>query len=356
MARALRLATRGLYTTDPNPRVGCVLAVDGEVVGEGWHRRAGGAHAEVKALMEAGSKALGSTAYVTLEPCCHQGKTPPCTQALVNAGVSKVISAMYDPNPKVARKGMGKLKSAGIEVACGLLEFEAQKLNRGFCKRMLTGKPFVFTKMAMSLDGRTALASGESKWITGASSRRDAHRLRARSGAIITGVGTVLADNPSLTARLENVDVVQPLRVIVDSTLRTPVTAKILSLPGNAVIAAAARGSKTGRLPDERRYEVVELPPTDDGRVSLDALIEYLADREINEIMVEAGTTLNGAMLQSGLIDEVVVYLAPCVLGDDGRGLFQLPEIKNMADKIALDLNEVRQVEADIRLRYSVKR
>lgn len=358
MARALRLAARGRYSTDPNPRVGCVVVHNDKIVGEGWHQRAGGAHAEIVALENAGVQARGATAYVTLEPCCYHGKTPPCTKALIETGVSKLIAAMHDPNPKVAKKGMETLAEAGIETEYGLLESDAEHLNRGFCKRMRTGQPFVFSKLAMSLDGRTGMASGESQWITGEHARKDVHRLRAQSGAIVTGVETVMADDPSLNARLEmenDVEIAQPLRVIVDSTLRTPTTSRMGRLPGRSLIATVVGNSNKKKLLEQAGFEVISLPSSNTGRVDLTALLKYLAVNEVNEVMVEAGTTLNGAMLQSRLVDELVVYLAPCVLGDGGRGLFHLPEIERISDKVELRLSEIRQVGEDLRLQFMVK-
>lgn len=358
MTRALRLASLGMYTTDPNPRVGCVVVNNGEIVGEGWHKRAGGAHAEVEALQMAGQYAKGAIAYVTLEPCCYHGKTPPCTAALIEAGITKVMSAMDDPNPKVSRKGMAILTSHGIEVRCGLLESEAQKLNRGFYSRMVCGKPYIFTKLAASLDGRTGTASGESQWITGEYARTDVHRLRARSGAIVTGIGTVIADNPSMNARFDDpaVEISQPIRVVVDSKLRMPEKAKMLSIPGRTLIAtsAAAEGEKVKRF-EASGCELIKLPSAANGRVSLTALIEYLSQIGINEVMVEAGGTLNGALLDEGLIDEMIVYMGPCILGNNGRGMFGLPGMERLEDKILLDLVETRQIGKDLRLRLQVK-
>ncbi len=348
IARALRLAERGRYTTDPNPRVGCVLVRDGEVVGEGWHRRAGGPHAEIEALRAAGDDARAADCYVTLEPCCHHGRTPPCTEALIEAGVRRVVAAMADPNPQVAGNGLAQLRAAGIETVCGMLEKEAEALNRGFVSRHRRGRPWVTAKLAASLDGRTALASGESKWITSAAARADVHRLRAASSAILTGIGTVLADDPRLDARVE-AEVVQPLRVVVDSRLRMPADARMLGLPGGTLIAACR--------PDPQRQARLEAAgaevwpaPEKAGRVDLEALLAELARREVNEVLVEAGPRLNGALAEAALVDEWVVYLAPCLLGDEGRGLFHLPGIRVMADRIDLRFDEVRQVGPDLRL------
>ncbi len=352
MAQAIRLAERGLNTTSPNPRVGCVLVKNGMVVGEGWHERAGEPHAEVLALQIAGEKAQGATAYVSLEPCCHYGKTPPCAEGLINAGVKRVVAAMTDPNPLVAGKGLKMLEEAGIQTAVGLLETEAKALNPGFCKRMKTGRPFVFSKLAMSLDGRTAMASGESRWITCPESRHDVHRLRARSCAILTGIGTVLADDPFLTARdsAQNSMNRQPARIVVDSRFRLPPTAKLLTQPGRTLLlgldAEAAKADALRRAGAEIHF----LPAGLDGRVDLNAAMELLGQLQFNEVMVEAGATLNGELLRDGLVDEYVVYLAPCVLGDEGRGLFHLPGLELMADRFELAIKDVRSVGKDIRV------
>ena len=347
MASALRLAERGRYTTDPNPRVGCVLVKDGQVVGEGWHRRAGGPHAEIEALRAAGDSARGADCYVTLEPCCHHGRTPPCTEALIEAGVRRVVAAMADPNPRVAGNGLAQLRAAGIETVCGMLEQEAEALNRGFVSRHRRGRPWVTAKLAASLDGRTALASGESKWITSGAARADVHRLRAASSAILTGIGTVLADDPRLDARVE-AEVVQPLRVVVDSRLRMPADARMLSLPGGTLIAACRPDPKRLARLDAAGAEVWPAPEKA-GRVDLEALLAELARREVNEVLVEAGPRLNGALAEAALVDEWVVYLAPCLLGDGGRGLFHLPGIQVMADRIDLRFDEVRRVGPDLR-------
>lgn len=353
MARALRLAERGLYTTDPNPRVGCVIVKDGRLVGEGWHRQAGCPHAEVDALAQAGDAARGATAYVTLEPCSHHGRTPPCADALVEAGVARVIAAMQDPNPRVAGGGLARLREAGITTVCGLLAERAEGLNRGFVRRMKTGRPYVTGKLAMSLDGRTALANGDSRWITGEDARRDAHRLRARSSAILTGVGTVLADDPAMTARLDGEDLLQPLRVVLDSRLRTPPTAKLAQQPGPTLILAASDDAAPCRALQQAGFEVLRLSAGGDGRPDLAAVLDELGRREINELMVEAGPTLNGAWLQSGLVDEWVAYVAPCLLGDSARGLFSVPALGNMGERYALRWLDVRQVGADLRLRFA---
>lgn len=365
MARAIRLARFGLYTTDPNPRVGCVLVRDGAVVGEGWHRRAGEPHAERIALTAAGEQARGATAYVTLEPCCHQGRTPPCTEALIAAGVKRVVAAMVDPNPLVSGGGLARLRGSGVETQSGLLEAEAADLNPGFIKRMGQGLPYCRCKLAASLDGRTSMATGESQWISSEASRRDVHRLRARSSAIITGVGTLLADDPSMTVRLANADlpglreddaIPQPLRVVVDSSLRTPATARMLALPGETVIACLP-GINRGRADALRAAGArVEEFPEDRGRVKLDALLRWLADQEVNEVLMEAGPTLGGTALTCGLVDELVLYVAPHLMGDEARGLFQLPGLTRMEHRIPLVIDEVRRIGPDLRLRLRAAR
>ncbi len=353
MAHALRLAERGLFTTDPNPRVGCVLVKEGRIVSEGWHRSAGGPHAEIEALKAAGTRARGADCYVTLEPCCHHGRTPPCTEALIKAGVKRVIAAMIDPNPQVAGKGLQKLQAAGIETASGILSREAEELNRGFCQRMRSGRPWVTSKLAASLDGRTALASGESRWITSESSRRDVHRLRARSSAIVTGIDTVLADNPALTARLEaEREVIQPVRVVVDSQLRMPLNARMLQLPGETWVATVSDDEKKRRALEQHSAKVLILPEHGDGRVNLPQLMNTLGDRQINEVWVEAGARLNGALLDQGLVDEWVIYLAPKLLGDSAKGLFHLPGMESMADGIDLSIIDIRAVGPDLRIRF----
>lgn len=348
MGRALALAARGLYTTDPNPRVGCVLVNDRQVVGEGWHERAGGPHAEVQALRAAGTAARGATAYVTLEPCCHHGRTPPCTRALIDAGVARVVAAMPDPNPKVAGQGVAELAGAGIAVDVGLMQDEAGRLNPGFVSRMTRGRPYVRVKLAASLDGRTALATGESKWITGAAARADVQRLRARSSAILTGVGTVLADDPSLTVR--DLDIGrQPLRVVVDGNLSLRADARLLRLPGRTLVVTAADDGDYAEALIAAGAEVMVLAGGV-GRVDLPLLMQDLAAREVNELLVEAGATVCGALLAAGLIDELVVYLAPHLLGSSARGMFDLPALESMADRVALDIVDVRAVGKDWRI------
>jgi diaminohydroxyphosphoribosylaminopyrimidine deaminase/5-amino-6-(5-phosphoribosylamino)uracil reductase len=358
MARAVQLAELGRFTTDPNPRVGCLIVRDGVVVGEGWHRRAGEPHAERHALTEAGERARGATAYVTLEPCCHQGRTPPCTDGLLDAGIARVVCAMVDPNPLVAGRGLRLLVEAGVQVETGLLEADARALNPGFIKRMEQGRPYVRCKLAGSLDGRTAMASGESRWITGEPARRDVQRLRAGSSAILTGVGTLLTDDPSLNVRLTAADlpgmmpgesIRQPLRVVLDSRWRTSTSARILRVPGTTLIV--------GAVDDARRMVELEAAGSDvhlgaarSGRVDLVALMSELARREINEVLLETGPTLAGAALAAGLVDEILLYLAPHLMGDAARGLFHLPGLDRMKDRIALDILEVRAVGRDWRI------
>lgn len=356
MARALHLAERGLYTTDPNPRVGCVLVLDGAVVGEGWHERAGGPHAEIAALRQAGEQAVGATAYVTLEPCCHQGRTPPCTDALIKAGVEQVVAAMEDPNPQVAGNGLRRLQEAGFKVRVGVLAAEAERLNPGFVMRMRQGRPWVRCKLAMSLDGRTAMASGESQWITGSEARRDVQHLRARSSAIMSGIETVLADDPSLTVRLEQEAgsrVRQPLRVVLDSRLRLSPQARLLGLPGETLIITGEDDMERKDRLAREDVSVITLPLVD-GRLELSAVMRYLGRMEINEVHVESGATLSGALLQARLVDELVVYLAPHLMGDTARGLFSLPGLEQMDERIALSINDIRAVGRDWRITAAV--
>ena len=349
MMRALDLARRGLYSTDPNPRVGCVIAHGERIVGEGWHRYAGEPHAEVHALAAAGGDAAGATVYVTLEPCRHTGRTGPCTRALIEAQVAGVVAAMRDPDPRVAGQGLAELAAAGIEVETGLLETQARALNRGFVSRIERRRPWVRCKLAATLDGRTATAAGESRWITGEAARADVHRMRARAGAILTGIGTVLADDPGLDARVADAEcLAPPMRVIVDSSLRTPPAARVFSTPGRILVATSRDASSAQALVDAGA-EVVSLPDAA-GRVALDALMTALADHGVNEVHTECGPTLAGALLESGLVDEVVVYLAPALLGDTARGMFTLPGVAAMRDRIGLEIAGVARVGADLRV------
>jgi diaminohydroxyphosphoribosylaminopyrimidine deaminase/5-amino-6-(5-phosphoribosylamino)uracil reductase len=347
MARALELAERGLYTTTPNPRVGCVIVREGAVAGEGWHERAGAAHAEVNALAQAGQRARGATAYVSLEPCAHQGRTGPCTQALIQAGVARVVAALQDPNPKVGGAGLDELRRAGIEAGAGLLENEARELNIGFVSRMTRGRPWVRLKVAASLDGKTALNNGKSQWITGEAARRDGHHWRARACAVLTGGGTVREDDPRLTVR----DVPtprQPLRVVVDSKLETPPTAKILE--GGGVLVAAAREDKAKIAALKARGAEVIVMPNRAGKVELNDLFRELARREINEVHVEAGFRLNGSLVREGQVDELLVYLAPALIGDKAPGMFELPELAELSGRRELRIQDLRMVGPDIRV------
>ncbi|ABC32608.1 riboflavin biosynthesis protein RibD [Hahella chejuensis KCTC 2396] len=357
MARALRLAERGLYTTDPNPRVGCVLVKEGVIVGEGWHERAGEGHAEVNALRAAGESARGADCYVTLEPCSHYGRTPPCAEALVKAGVRRVIAAMEDPNPSVAGKGLALLRGAGVESEVGCMAAEAYELNLGFFKRMSDGRPWVRVKVASSLDGRSALHNGVSKWITGAAAREDVQKLRARSSAVITGIGTIIADNPSLNVRgpeLEqacNGKLRQPMRVALDSQLRFPADSNMLKLPGKILLVACtdpSEGWLAQRQSSGADLEVLKLAG-ENGRIDLKALLSTLAARECNEVLVEAGANLAGAFVAQGLADEIWTYTAPKLMGE-GRPAFVLPRYEQMDQVITLKLNDVRQVGDDVRM------
>jgi diaminohydroxyphosphoribosylaminopyrimidine deaminase/5-amino-6-(5-phosphoribosylamino)uracil reductase len=356
MAHALSLAQQGLYTTTPNPRVGCVIVRDGEIIGEGWHEKAGGPHAEVAALTQkvgagrtvASSTAKGATAYVTLEPCNHFGRTPPCVDALITAGVARVVAAMPDPNPLVAGQGLARLAAAGIATECGLLEAEARELNIGFVSRMTRGRPWLRLKIAASLDGRTALANGVSQWITGPEARRDGHLWRARSCAVLTGIGTVKDDNPRLTVR--GIDTPrQPLKVIVDSRLETPPQAAVLQ-GGRVLIACAAEDAARHGALMAAGAEIVVLPGAQ-GKVDIHALLMELGRRGINEVLAEAGARLNGALLQENCVDELLIYQAPILLGDKARGMFDLGELNDLADARRLEIVERRPVSADFFIR-----
>ncbi len=398
MAQALRLAEQGLTSTSPNPRVGCVLVKDEKVIGSGWHQRAGEPHAEVYALREAGEAAHGATAYVTLEPCAHQGKTPPCADALIAAGVSRVVVAIEDANPLVAGKGITKLRAAGIQVECGLMEAAARELNVGFFARMTRGTPWLRSKIATSLDGRTALANGVSQWITGEAARQDVQHWRARSCAVLTGINTILADDAQLNVR----DIAtsrQPLRVVLDSQLRIPLSASILApspfgvtsdlagvvgqpsqmasssirgLParGMSVVVGqqAADNTRQGKAliytatQDDNKRSALEkhgatvvVLPNQNGQVDLPVMLKDLAQRGINEVLVEAGSTLNGALLDAGLVDELVLYLAPQLLGDVARGMANLGELTQLEQRVELQWQDVRQVGNDLRILVKVK-
>ena len=352
MASALQLAQRGLYSTTPNPRVGCVIVRDGKVVGEGWHERAGEPHAEVHALDQAGDAARGATVYVTLEPCSHYGRTPPCAGALIKAGVGRVVVAMRDPNPMVAGQGIAMLELAGIPTACGVLEKEARELNVGFISRMERGRPWLRLKVAATLDGKTALNNGVSQWITGPDARRDAHRLRARSCAMLTGIGTVLADDPSFTVR--DVETPrQPLKVVVDANLSMPLDAKILQ-GAKLLVATGCDEEERIRQLQDAGAEVLVLP-AEHGQIDLARLLQELGRRGLNEITVEAGKVLNGALLSAGVVDEMVFYLAPMLFGDKARGMFGVPEIEEMGQRQELEIRDLRMVGRDMRIVAQLK-
>lgn len=361
MARALRLARFGLFTAHPNPRVGCVVVNNDQIVGEGFHARAGQAHAEINALRAAGAAAQGATAYVTLEPCCHYGRTPPCTQALIEAGIRRVVSAMEDPNPRVAGQGFMVLAAAGIDTHRGVMEREAQTLNRGFVSRMRRGRPWIRVKLAMSLDGRTALASGESRWISGEAARLDVQRLRALSSAIMTGGGTVRADNPRLTVRLTAADLEidapppQPARIILSSDLNIDPAVRVLDPPGQCLIFTLSQVLTTNQAHAraaqlQRQHVDVMAVAANESGLDLCEVTRILARREINEVQVEAGATLSGALMRQGLVDELVIYMAPVLLGDAARGLFHLPQIECMTDRLRLRIHDIRMLGDDLRI------
>jgi len=351
MARALELAWLGRDSTHPNPRVGCVLVNGGEIVGEGWHRRAGEPHAEAFALEAAGARARGATAYVTLEPCNHHGRTPPCTEGLIAAGVARVVYAVPDPDPRVDGGGAARLRAAGIDVVCGLLADECTELNLGFFSRLRRRRPWVRLKLAASLDGRTALASGESQWISGEAARQDVQGWRAQSAAIVTGSGTVLADDPALTVRVGEAPR-QPLRVVLDGRLRTPPGARVLTGPGESVVfalegAADASAAPFGSLP---RVRLERLPAGADGKLPLASVLARLAALQVNDLWVEAGPTLAGAWLAAGLVDELVLYVAPTLLGPDARPLAALPPLSRLADRPAWRIHDLRTIGPDARI------
>ncbi len=349
MAHALRLARNGRYTAHPNPMVGCVLVRDGETVGQGWHHRAGAAHAEINALDDAGDKARGATAYVTLEPCSHHGKTPPCTAALIDAGIAEAVVGLADPHPAVDGQGIAALAAAGIPVRTGLMQGGVEALLRGFLSRVRRKRPFVTLKIAASLDGGIAMTSGESQWITGRAARADVQRLRGRSGAVMTGVGTMLADDPSLTVRDAVVDTGdrQPLRVVVDSGLRMPTSARMLTLPGATVVFCHRTGNEQALR--DAGAEVAAVGSAGD-RVDLAAVLHDLAEREVNDLLVEAGPTLAGALLTQNLVDELVIYQSPHIMGSETRRMFRTPGWTGLADRRELKISDVRRVGGDTRI------
>ena len=357
MSRAVQLARLGRYTTRPNPNVGCVIVKDGRVIGEGYHRKAGEPHAEINALLQAGDGARDATVYVSLEPCSHTGRTPPCANALIEASVKRVVIAMTDPNPEVSGNGIARLRDAGIEVTENVLGASARQLNRGFIKRMQSGLPHVRLKLAASLDGRTAMANGESKWITGVQARADVHRMRASVGAIITGSGTVAADDPELDFRIKEFsqlsheipqETEQPLKVIVDSALKIPLNSRILHRPDHVVIATIAGNANRDRLL-KAGLSINEYEP-DNGRVPLGNLLEDLAARDINDVMIEAGSGLAGAFLGGKLVDEVVIYMAPHIMGDAAMGMFGLPGLERMENRISMNIDDIRAVGENWRI------
>lgn len=356
MARAIQLAKQGLYTTHPNPRVGCVIVKEGEIIGEGFTSPVGQAHAEVNALRDLSvEQTTGATAYVTLEPCSHTGRTPPCSLALIRSAVARVVIATQDPNPLVSGNGIRMLEEAGIAVSVGLLEESSKALLGGFIKRMETGLPRVSVKLAMSLDGRTAMASGESKWITGPEARRDVQFLRAKSSAVLTGLGTVLADDPSMNVRLSPEElgvpaVRQPVRVILDPHCDTPPDAKLLSLAGEVWIVTAHSQSTKARVLAEKGAVIIQVDSVEAARLPLEDVCKTLAAREINEIHVEAGSTLCGAFIQEGLVDELVIYMAAHLMGSEARGLLDMPGLDKMQDRIGLQIKDIRAIGDDWRI------
>lgn len=350
MSRALALAERGLETTDPNPRVGCVIAKNGRIIGEGWHERAGEAHAEIAALRAVSESVGGATVYITLEPCSHYGRTPPCANALVEARVARVVFAVYDPDPRVSGQGAEALLQAGISVETGLMEAEATELNIGFMKRMKRGMPWVRLKLGMSLDGRTALANGTSQWITGPASREDVHRWRARSSAVLTGVGTVLADDPQLNVRLPGNNRRQPLRVILDSRLRTPPDARLFESDGPVIILTATTVAAAAESLTACGAQV-EIVPGYAGFLDLGSVLQRLGELEVNEVLVEAGPTLAGELLTGYFVDELLLYVAPKLLGPQARPLLNLPEVQKLEEAWGFALFEVKRTGDDLRLR-----
>ncbi len=352
MARAIHLAEQGIFTTDPNPCVGCVIVKNGAIIAEGWHQKAGEPHAEINALSGLShDQTSGADCYITLEPCSHTGRTPPCADSLIQSGIKRAFVAMVDPNPLVSGQGVKRLEDAGITVTVGLLEQSAVALNIGFCQRMRRGRPYIRSKIAMSLDGRTAMASGESKWITGEAARHDVQKLRAQSSAILTGIGTVLADDPELTVRVEQedsfypdgIEVRQALRVIVDSQLQISPQARLFNDPAPKLIVTSSKAQPA------LDAEIVRIVDTED-QIDLTLVMEALAKREVNTVLVEAGSKLNGALLEAGLMDELIIYMAPKIMGDSAKGLFHLPHLQAMSENIELMITDIRAVGSDWRI------
>jgi len=366
MARAITLAKKGWYTAHPNPRVGCILVRDEQIIAKGWHQYAGQGHAEVNALaqLQAGDNAQGATAYVTLEPCSHFGKTPPCSNALIDAGVKRVVVAMVDPNPLVAGNGVKRLQENAVAVTCGVLESEARALNPGFIQRMEINRPKIRCKMAMSLDGRTAMANGDSKWITASDAREDVQRLRAESSAIVTGIGTVTADDPSMNVRSQKFEHLfedhgrQPERVILDTQLNMSAQAKMLSLPGQTLVLAGHECAAQEKIQvlKNKGAEVLLLATqlltshSEKRSLSLDAVMSVLSERQYNDVLLEAGATLTGSMLQAGFVDELIIYMAPHLMGSEARGLFNIPSLDSMNKRINLSIQDIRAVGRDYRI------
>jgi diaminohydroxyphosphoribosylaminopyrimidine deaminase/5-amino-6-(5-phosphoribosylamino)uracil reductase len=352
MERALALAARGLNTTDPNPRVGCVLVRHGRVIGEGWHERAGEAHAEPQALRAAGGEAAGATAYVTLEPCAAQGRMPPCTDALLAARIARVVYAAADPNPAKSG-GAARLAAAGVQVQGGLMADASRALNPGFFKRLEHGLPFVRVKLGVSLDGRSALANGASRWITGSAARRDAQQYRARSSVVLTGIGTILGDDPAMNVRIEGASR-QPLRVVLDSRLRSPPRARIFDRDGPSLVFGIHDDAARRAALEAAGAQVEILPAAGEAHVPLRPALQRLAALQANEVWVEAGARLAGALLTAGLVDELIVYLAPCLLGSDARGLADLPVLQSLDQRLALRFIDVRPIGDDLRVTAAV--
>jgi diaminohydroxyphosphoribosylaminopyrimidine deaminase/5-amino-6-(5-phosphoribosylamino)uracil reductase len=349
MTQALQLAERGLFTAHPNPMVGCVLVSDGDIVGEGWHKVAGEAHAEINALEAAGAAAKGATAYVTLEPCSHHGKTPPCVDALIAAGVAEVVVGIQDPNPDVNGRGIAALEKAGIPVRVGVLKEQVEQQLSGFLRRVTTGRPFVRLKMACSIDGCIAMASGQSEWISGPESRADVQRLRARSGAILSGIGTVLADDPSFTVRDPDIDTCgrQPLRVVLDKDLRMPLSAEMLALPGATLLYCTDDSKRVPLI--EAGADIVKVRAVD-RLVDAAAVLDDLGQREVNDVLVEAGPALAGNLISNDLVDELVIYQAPHIMGSETMGMFRTPTWTELSDRRSLDIIDTCQVGPDTRI------
>ena len=357
MARALKLAGRGLYTTHPNPVVGCVIVKNGNIIGEGWHQRAGGDHAEIMALKQAGKAAKGAILYVTLEPCSHYGRTPPCVKAVKKAGIARVVVAMEEPDLPLARSGIAELRRSGINVLTGVGRSQAKKQNRGFLRRVTTGAPWVTLKIATSLDGKTAMSSGESQWITGPSARLDGQKMRASSSAVLTGVGTVLRDNPSMNVRLENTSR-QPCRIVLDTNLSTPVHSKILRSEGQVLIITASQEREIIETFSGSGAEIIDCGrnPRNPGHggIDLERVMRELGKREMNTVLLEAGARLSGSMLKQGLVDEMIVYRSPDLLGAEARDMFLIPGLEQLSDQVKLEYREAVMIGRDLKITLDV--